>query len=85
MARTQILGSQILDSTVTTDDIANSAVTTAKLNINDNVNFNNKQATNLIVHVLTDDPGSPVEGQLWYNSTEKQWKGYNGTAVVILG
>src|SRR4029077_4413602 len=27
------------------------------------------------------DPGSPVEGQVWYNTTTHLWKGYNGSAV----
>lgn len=27
------------------------------------------QLLNVIVHVLASDPGSPVEGQVWYNST----------------
>jgi len=33
----------------------------------------------------TGDPASPNEGDMWYNSTSKQFKGYNGTSVVILG
>ena len=35
--------------------------------------------------ILTDDPGSPEEGSTWYNSTDKQYKGYDGTDIVILG
>jgi len=35
--------------------------------------------------LLASDPTSPTEGQIWYNTTEKQFKGYNGTEVVILG
>lgn len=31
------------------------------------------------------DPGSPAVGQIWFNTTDKQFKGWNGTAVVILG
>jgi len=31
------------------------------------------------------DPPSPVEGQLWYNSVLKQFRGFNGTTVVVLG
>lgn len=27
------------------------------------------------------DPSSPVEGQVWYNTTTHAWKGYNGTAT----
>ncbi len=39
----------------------------------------------LFLGVLTSDPGSPVTGQVWFNSTVSQFKGYNGTATVILG
>lgn len=37
--------------------------------------------------VLSVDPVSPTAGQIWFNNAvgEKQFKGYNGTAVVILG
>lgn len=27
------------------------------------------------------DPAAPVEGQVWYNTTDHVWKGYNGTDV----
>ena len=27
------------------------------------------------------DPGSPTEGQVWYNTTSHLWKGFNGSAV----
>ncbi len=30
---------------------------------------------------LASDPGSPSDGQVWYNTTSKEWKGYNGSAV----
>lgn len=35
--------------------------------------------------IRSDDPAEPTEGDVWYNSTDKQFKGYNGTEVVILG
>jgi len=35
--------------------------------------------------LLASDPGSPTEGQIWYNTTDNQFKGYDGTEVVILG
>lgn len=35
--------------------------------------------------IRIDDPATPTEGDVWYNSTDKQFKGYNGTEVVILG
>lgn len=49
------------------------------------IDFNQQEARQLVVHVLASDPGSPVEGQIWYNTTTKQWAGYNGTTNVILG
>lgn len=34
---------------------------------------------------LTADPGSPVEGQFWYNTTSQQLKGYiNGVTEIII-
>ena len=35
--------------------------------------------------VLVSDPGTPVTGQIWFNSTDGQFKGYNGTSIIILG
>lgn len=35
--------------------------------------------------VLAGDPSTPVAGQLWYNSTDQQFKGRNATSIVILG
>jgi hypothetical protein len=35
--------------------------------------------------VLSTDPVSPVVGQIWFNTTDSQFKGWNGSAVVILG
>ena len=34
-----------------------------------------------VVTVLTSDPGSPVEGQIWYNTTSHVLKFYNGSVV----
>ena len=38
-----------------------------------------------IVTVVSSDPVSPVLGQIWINTTDHQFKGYNGTSTVILG
>lgn len=40
---------------------------------------------NISITTVASDPGSPVEGQLWYNSTTHQFIGYNGTSNVIIG
>jgi hypothetical protein len=39
---------------------------------------------NALMHPLSSDPGSPTEGQIWYNSTTKKLKYYNGTSNVPL-
>lgn len=41
--------------------------------------------TQLTVPVLASDPGSPVEGDIWLNSTTDQLKYHNGTGVAIVG
>ena len=50
-----------------------------------NIDWNQFEIEQLVVHKLSADPGSPVEGQIWYNTTTKQWSGYNGTNNVLLG
>lgn len=40
---------------------------------------------NVLFQVLASDPGSPVEGQFWYNSTSKTLKFYNGSVTIVLG
>ena len=34
---------------------------------------------------VASDPVSPVAGQAWLNTTQQQFKAYNGVAVVVLG
>lgn len=31
---------------------------------------------------VSSDPGSPTDGQVWYNTTSNDWKGYDGTSTV---
>lgn len=57
-----------------------------------NFTFENVTVTgNLIAEALdresvfSSDPGSPITGQIWFNTTDNQFKGWNGSAVVILG
>jgi len=38
-----------------------------------------------LTNVRGSDPSSPTEGEIWYNCTDNQFKGYNGTTCVILG
>lgn len=42
-------------------------------------------AGSVFLGVVAGDPATPVEGQIWYNSTDKAFKGYNGTSIVLLG
>ncbi len=34
---------------------------------------------------ISGDPGTPSAGDVWYDSATNQFKGYNGTSVVIIG
>jgi len=52
---------------------------------NANVTGNITTGASLFLGVISSDPGSPSEGEMWYNSTDKQFKGYNGTSTVIIG
>ena len=36
-------------------------------------------------NLMAGDPGSPQQGDTWFDTTTNQFKGYNGTSVVILG
>lgn len=40
------------------------------------------QIQNLRVENLAADPASPMVGQVWYNSTEGMYKGYDGTTII---
>lgn len=48
------------------------------------LDLNQNEIKSFLVDVLTADPGAPVEGQLWYNSTSQQLKlRKNGTTAVL--
>ncbi len=49
------------------------------------LDVNLKEVKNVVIDKLSSDPGSPTEGQIWYNTTSHQLKLYNGTSVVVLG
>lgn len=49
------------------------------------IDWNKQELQQVVIHQLASDPGSPAEGQIWYNTTTKQWVGYNGTNNVVLG
>jgi hypothetical protein len=50
-----------------------------------NIDLGLNELQNAKLQILSSDPGSPVEGQLWYNSTSKTLKFRTNTATVILG
>lgn len=50
-----------------------------------NIDLNKNQLQNALIHVLAADPGSPTEGQIYYNSVSKTLRIYSGSAWVVLG
>lgn len=42
------------------------------------------QLKNAVLHQLASDPVSPVQGQVWYNSTTDEIKYYDGAAIQII-
>lgn len=63
----------------------NVGIGTVSLSTDSRATGNLTLTASIFLGVLAGDPSSPGEGQIWYNSTDKQFKGYNGTAAVILG
>lgn len=53
--------------------------------VRSNTDFGSNQLQNIVIHVLSSDPGSPTTGQLWFNSTSHVLKVYDGTTVQTLG
>ena len=43
------------------------------------IDLNKNQLQNGVIHVLAAAPGSPVEGQIYYNSTDKKLLFFDGT------
>lgn len=50
-----------------------------------NLDLTLNQILNALAQVLASDPGSPVEGQFWYNSTTKTFKYRNDSVTLVLG
>lgn len=50
-----------------------------------NINMNGNEIQNFRIQSLATDPSNPNPGQIWFNSTEKRYKGYNGTEIVDFG
>lgn len=49
-----------------------------------NLDFGKNQILNVVAQVLSADPGNPVAGQFYYNSTSNTLRYYNGTSWVQL-
>ncbi len=49
------------------------------------IDWGQQELQQAVVHQLAADPGAPVEGQIWYNTTTKQFKGRTDTTTIILG
>jgi hypothetical protein len=55
------------------------------ITLGSNIDVNKKQLLNAVMHTGTSEPGSPAEGQLYYNLTTHQAQLFNGTSWVLLG
>jgi len=53
--------------------------------IDSNVDFSKYQAKNFVIENLDTPPADPVEGQIYYDTTEKTLKIYNGTEWITPG
>jgi hypothetical protein len=49
-----------------------------------NLDLNQNELQNVRIQNLAADPGSPVTGQIWFNTTTNQLKLYDGTAVRVI-
>lgn len=48
------------------------------------IDLNGQQILKLIPEILSSDPGTPVTGQIWFNTTTNKFYGYNGTDIIDL-
>lgn len=49
------------------------------------IEMNQLEIRQLVMHLLSSDPSSPVEGQMYYNTVTHTVEFYNGTAWIVLG
>jgi hypothetical protein len=49
------------------------------------LDMNANQIQNVLAQLLASDPGSPAEGQFWYDTTNHVWKHRTNAATIILG
>jgi len=50
-----------------------------------NIDLNSNQIQNVLAQLIAGNPGSPTEGQFWYDSTAKVFKFRSNTANISLG
>lgn len=55
------------------------------LNVLSNIDFNKNQILNVAIQVLASAPAGPVAGQVYYNSVDTTFYGWNGTQWINLG
>jgi hypothetical protein len=55
------------------------------ISILNNIDLNQNQLLNVVIQVLATPPGSPVEGQVYFNSTDDTFYGWDGSAWLDLG
>jgi hypothetical protein len=48
------------------------------------INLDQNELKNVVVDKVSSDPGSPVTGQFWYNTTVNKLKYFDGTVVRII-
>ena len=90
MGRTNVRGTQIRDDSIENVDIASdAAIAGSKVDPDfgsqDVTTTGDVTSNNMFLGVVAGDPSSPIEGQIWYNSTDNQFKGRNDTEIIILG
>lgn len=49
------------------------------------IDLNKNEIRNVLAHLLASDPGSPSEGQIWYDTTNHYLKFRNNSATIVLG
>lgn len=57
----------------------------ATRNVTVNLDLLGNEIQNVVVHALSSAPSSPIEGQMYYNTTDKKTYVYNGTAWIAGG
>ena len=92
MATSQLFSNQIANGTLTNSDFSNDPADKLSGSKVD-PSFGGQAIStsssvtcaSMFLGIMPSDPVSPSTGQIRFNGTDKQFKGYNGTDIVILG